>query len=172
MLRGYNASKDSLDMNKVFVRNGLLTGCLILFVALVVFSQDKRGSVILPESAAADLLTRTCSRPGPPKFETTWTPTLDDVRAMESQFVKLEGLAVKNKFGQMRQPKHYYRQYVGIVVGGRKFIYINAFCNVDEKPPVYWRDKPVMNCDGGCDWGVVYDTLSRNFSDLHINGIG
>ena len=160
-----------LNVNKMFVRNGLLAGCLVLFVALVLFSKDKDRSAILPENAAADLLTRMCSRPGPPKFETTWTPTLDAVETMESQFVRLKSLAVKNKFEQMRRPKSYYRQYIGIVVGGRKLIYINAFCNVDKKPPAYWRDKPVMNCDGGCDWGVVYDTLSRSFSDLQINGI-
>jgi hypothetical protein len=158
-------------VNKMFIRNCLLAGSLVLSVALVLFSKDKDRSVILPESAAAELLTKTCSRPGPPKFETTWNPTLEDVQTMESQFVSLESLALKNKFGQMRRPKSYYRQYVGIIVGGRKLIYINAFCNVDKKPPADWRDKPVMNCDGGCDWGAVYDTLSRNFSDLQINGI-
>jgi len=149
-----------------------LAGCLVLFVAPVLFSNDKERSVILPESAASALLARTCSRPGPPKFEATWTPTSEDVQTMETQFARLESLAVKNKLEQMRRPNNYYRQYVGIIAGGRKLIYINAFCNLDKKPPAYWRDKPVMNCDGGCDWGVVYDTVSRSFADLQINGVG
>jgi hypothetical protein len=63
------------------------------------------------------------------------------------------------------------------VVGGRKLIYINAFCSkpqdiVVEKGWSDWRKDPVEVCDGGdCFWGAVYDVLSGKFSDLQVNGV-
>jgi hypothetical protein len=155
----------------MFFRNSVIVASLLLSFTLTTLSADGTRSAILPESAAAELLKGTCSRSGPPKFEKTWTPTADDVKAMESQFARLERMAVKRKLGQMQPVTSYYRQYVGIVVGGRKLIYINAFCGDEKDHPADWRDKPVMNCDGGCDWGVVYDTVSRTFSHLEINNI-
>ena len=52
----------------------------------------------------------------------------------------------------------YDRLYLGIVVGGRRFVYINA--------------GPPGICDGGsCCWGVLYDPATGRFFDLAFNGI-
>jgi hypothetical protein len=71
---------------------------------------------------------------------------------------------------RIEHPERYYRQYVGIVIGKRRLIYINAFCV--EKPPSYWLERLVDVCDGGCSWGVIYDIEGGEFSDLAMNGIG
>jgi hypothetical protein len=72
---------------------------------------------------------------------------------------------------QIEHPGKYYRQYVGIVAGERKFIYINAFCETFPKL-LDWQQRPLDACDGGdCFWSAVYDPLSGEFSDLQINGI-
>jgi len=73
---------------------------------------------------------------------------------------------------QIENPSRYYRQYVGIVVGERKLIYLNAFCEKVVKQSGDWRKNPVDVCDGGdCFWSAVYDTSSGEFSDLQVNGI-
>jgi hypothetical protein len=56
----------------------------------------------------------------------------------------------------------YVREYVGIVVGGKRFIYVNA----------YPAGGPSSVCDGGSSfWGVVYEPEAREFGDLAFNGM-
>lgn len=155
----------------MWCRNSIITGCLVLALTIVVQAQNKKPAVVLPESAAQQI-TRPCSRPGPPKFEGTWTPTDADVQAMEARLKRISRLRSKSGIGGARieHPDRYYRQYVGIIVGKRKMIYINALC-VDE-PPSFWRERPVIACDGGgCFWGVVYDIVTGKFSRLELNGV-
>ena len=134
-------------------------------------------STVLPESAA-QLLAHPCSRSGPPRFEKSWRPTRADVQALES---RLDRVSLLRSAGLIREkrienPSRYYRQYVGIVVGERKLIYLNAFCEKPEDVVVVqggdWRQRPIDVCDGGdCFWSAVYDPVSGEFSDLQVNGI-
>jgi hypothetical protein len=139
----------------------------------------RRGnlSTVLPESAA-QLLAHPCSRSGPPRFEKTWFPTPAEVQALESRLDRISSLRSVGLVQQQRieNPSQYHRQYVGIVVGERKLIYINAFCDNPEDVVVRqggdWRQHPIDVCDGGdCFWSAVYDPLSGEFSDLQVNGI-
>jgi hypothetical protein len=153
-------------MGSVNVR---VAACLVLALTTIPYGQAKNRSVVLPEHVTQHLAL--CSRPGPPKFDSTWHPTEVDVRKMESRLSRVSRLRSQGGLDgvQIQRPSHYYRQYVGIRVGERKLIFINAFC--DETPPSYWQDRLVDVCDGGCSWGVVYDTVTGEFSDLEINGI-
>jgi len=159
------------SVKNMLQRNLILTGCLVLAVTSVLGGQDNIRSVILPEKAAQQI-SQLCSREGPPKFDSAWTPTDDDIRKMESQLLRISRLRSKGGIvgESIERPERYYRQYVGIVVAKRKLIYINAFC--DEKPPSIWKERIVDVCDGGCSWGVVYDVEKGTFSDLEMNGIG
>jgi len=65
-------------------------------------------------------------------------------------------------------PRHYYRQYVGVVEAGQKLIYINTFC--EHRPPVCWQHKLVNDCDGGCICGALYDPKAEEFSQFGVNG--
>lgn len=91
---------------------------------------------------------------------------------MESRLSRISRLRTESGIVGVRieNPGRYHRQYLGIVIENRKFIFINAFC--DDKPPEYWRETIVDVCDGGCSWGVVYDVATGEFSHLEMNGVG
>jgi hypothetical protein len=153
-----------------------------LAIAATVMSCSKEGSrsttaipaegtrsTVLPESAA-QLLAHPCSRSGPPRLEKSWRPTPADVQALES---RLDRISLLRSAGlitgkQIEKPSRYYRQYVGIMVGERKLIYLNAFCEKPEDVVVRqggdWRKSPIDVCDGGdCFWSAVYDPSSGEF---------
>lgn len=160
----------TLVQENMWRRNSILAGCLVLAFTAVLHGQKRDRSVVLPESAAQQI-TQPCSRPGPPKFDGTWRPTKADIDAMESRLTRISRLRSKSGIigARIEHPDRYYRQYVGIIVGKRKLIYINAICG--DEPPSFWRERPVMVCDGGgCSWGVVYDIVSGEFSHLELNG--
>lgn len=133
--------------------------------------------MVLSQSVASKFAKRQlCSRPGPPRFDGTWTPTDADIRALESHLSKISELHTKTfRSGrQIQHPEEYYRQYFGIRVGKKNLIYINAFddslTSLDEKILQMWRTTPIIGCDGGKSfWGAVYDPASGTFSDLEIN---
>jgi hypothetical protein len=110
---------------------------------------EESQSSVLPESTAQSL-TQQCSRSGPPRFDKTWRPGLADVEAMESRLDQISLLqAIAGK--RIENPRRYRRKYVAIVVGGRKLIYINAFCSkpqdfVVEKGWSDWHNDPVEVC--------------------------
>lgn len=115
---------------------------------------------------------------GPPRFEKTWLPTQADVQALESRLDRISSLSSVGLIPKERiaSPGRYYRQYVGIVIGDRKLIYVNAFCDKPDDVVVRhggdWRQNPIDVCDGGdCFWSAVYDPLSGEFSDLQVNGV-
>jgi hypothetical protein len=69
------------------------------------------------------------------------------------------------------------RQYAGLIVGGRKIVYVNVFPNdmtdFDGKKPVRydWKSKPVIVCDGGDNFfGIEYDPETKTFSHFEFNG--
>jgi hypothetical protein len=143
---------------------------LILLLPSSLSGQNKSRAIVLPETAA-DQVRQLCSRPGPPKFSGTWKPSEADIQKMESHLSRISGLRTESGIVdvQIEHPDRYYRQYLGIIIKNRKFVFINAFC--DDKPPEGWRERVVDVCDGGCSWGVVYDIKSRKFSHLEMNGV-
>lgn len=145
----------------------IYANCFIFLLSVSVFAQRDK-SVLLPESEAKNLA-RQCSRKPPPKFKKTWQPTGADLKAMESKFSKIKGLATTSG-GGVEDPEDFYMQYIGIIVKGKRFIYVNAFGGYPE-PPKGWKDHAYVICDGGTDWGVLYNVETGEFSDLDINGI-
>ncbi len=116
--------------------------------------------VIFPAERAA-ALTRQCSRSAP-RPEGAWLPTLDDIARLEP------GLTRALADAQV-QPGAYYRQYGGLIVGGRRIIYVNGVRNAVAGGD--WRDAPISICDGGAlAFGVEYDPASGAFSHFEFNG--
>ena len=144
---------------------------LILVSASISVGQKNKRWTLLPESVA-DQAKQLCSRPGPPKFSGTWKPTEKDIQAMESRFAGISRLRTRSGIlgVRIKHPARYYRQYLGIIINDRKFIFINAFC--DDTPPEFWREVIINTCDGGCSWGVVYNVATSKFSYLEMNGVG
>jgi hypothetical protein len=151
------------DMKKI-----ICTPFLLLTFCSFAFGQREK-SVLLPVSEAKALLMQ-CSRPSPPNSGKTWRPTEAEIKLMESKFSQIKQLKSKCCRGkQIRDLEGSYMQYMGIIVKGKRLIYINAFYHHD--PGTYWKEHAEVICDGGSAWGVLYDPKTEKFFDLAINGI-
>lgn len=126
-------------------------------------------SVVLPESEKGTVL-RLCSRRGP-KVEGSWKATPQQIASLESNLKRISSLRSAGilRGVSIAHPEDCYRQYIPVIVGGRKLIYVNAFCGIQAPG---WRTHFVTICDGGESvWGVQYDPATGQFSDLEVNGI-
>jgi hypothetical protein len=115
-----------------------------------------------------------------------WAPSPAQVAELER---RLPGWLAR----QNRRPwvnVRYFRQYVGVAHGGRRYIYLNAFPADSVRDNVrlfaelkaknhpaasampsylsdanYWREHAIVVCDGGgVYWGVEYDPVTHEFS--------
>ncbi|MGB0040213.1 MAG: hypothetical protein WBQ00_15025 [Terriglobales bacterium] len=129
---------------------------------------EQQKWVSLPPSQS-ESLARLCSRNGP-KVDGGWKLTKTDVDAVEKALADASYLRERLAHSTARSsdPQSYYRQHIGVTVAGRKVIYINGIC---REPPSYWKKELVDVCDGGCDWGVLYDPATGEFSQFTINGV-
>jgi hypothetical protein len=144
--------------------------CVICVVLLIcdLASAQREKSVLLPQSEAHSLAEQ-CSRTNPPEFNETWQPTEAAIKDMESKFSRIAECCEEGT--RFDDPEDSYMQYVGIIVKGRKLIYINAFPFVGELFKD-WKERAVRVCDGGSGfWGVLYDTETGKFFDLAVNGL-
>lgn len=113
-----------------------------------------------------------CSRPGPPPFEGTWIPAAETIETMEARFgrllrVKCESCCIRGE--RIRGINSYFRQYFGLLINGRRLIYINGILNYSYFSS--GETEVADLCDGGTNaWGVLYDPVSGRFFDLTING--
>jgi hypothetical protein len=103
----------------------------------------------------------------------SWEPRVGDIENLEANLFQISALS-QNTAGSTRhidKPDRYFRQYLGIVQGGKKWVFINAFCwtstdNSDES-----RQHLELGDDGGkCFWQAWYDPDTQRFSNLMING--
>lgn len=127
-------------------------------------------SVVLPAEQVQVLL-KQCSRSDPENVTSLWVVparvardidrNIDDVSALRSPSGKT-----------IVEPHKYFRQYGGVVAGGRKLVYINAFSlpGFIDPEELSWRTKAIVVCDGGSTaWGAMYDPATQHFSKLTIN---
>ena len=153
---------------------------LLLLVISVSCGFDERPSdkpavlssqvTILPQSEFRYAVAP-CSRKGPDGESAPWLPQAEDVIAAERRL---------NQYISRRLDRplsNYYRQYTGIVINNRRFLYINAF----EQPPTgkpaaeslpEWRTRFVAVCDGGdVSWGIEFDVEGKNFRNFSKNAV-
>jgi hypothetical protein len=128
-------------------------------------------TVLLPASMAMEAVEH-CSREGP-KVIGGWTPSGEDLDGLEEhlpdlRLLRSDGHGLGANGDSIADPAHYYRQYVGVVVGGKRYIYINAISEVG----LDWKSGVQDICDGGTSaWGALYDPSTGEFSDLRTNGM-
>jgi hypothetical protein len=151
----------------------------ILFVFLFALSivaanaQTERRSVVLPQSESKPLL-------GEKRFADqaaasgTWAPSQSDVDGLEINLSQIEELSRKySPYRRVEHPENYFRQYMGLLVGGRRMIYVNAFCGMinNGQPPKGWGEHLEEIMDGGnCVWQSLYDISTKKFIALSVNG--
>ncbi len=153
--------------------SGVLFACAVAAAAgALAQSAEMRlpgaGAFILPVNAGESLL-RQCSRGTPANVSQFWNPSPEQIRKLESllpQYVRS---------GSERNPNiphnvEYHRQYVGIVVDGKRLIYGN-FYPASVSDLFDEKSMPVVVCDGSASfWGIVFEPDSSAFLDLQVNG--
>jgi hypothetical protein len=105
--------------------------------------------------------------------EGTWEATEADIDALERNLQEISNLRSIWGTRSLRivDPRSFYRQYIAIVVAGRRLIYVNAFYDIE--PIRYATEQFVSVCDGGpYFWGVIFDPATHKYFDLNINGRG
>ena len=143
---------------------------ILLLLSSVTYGQAKKPSVLLPATAAQSV-SHFCSRAGIPKVSGSWHPTQTELERLESHLMRISKLKSGDELKQVQigQPAAFYRQYIPIVVGGRKLIYINAF---SWTPASYWQERIMDRCDTGpSGWGVLYEPRTGQFSHLRTNAM-
>lgn len=145
-------------------------------------SFDHVRGAILPAESAASVLAQ-CTRMVPLSGSGYWRPSEKDVRQLERYLPTLldSALARVSPVTRTVAQEEYIRQYVGIVRGDRRTIYVNGFHSSFEREfdgPWFvvkiwgsrWEHQPVVVCDGGAAFfGIEYDIQSRSFGDIQFN---
>ena len=131
------------------------------FLASAAFAQD-RGVIF-----SKDQTKTVWGQNGSPE----WTPTKKNIIALEARlesYVSSHPYAPQGDYqgATVANALNYGRQYMGITKKGRRFIYLNAFCEI----PTFWRKKAVQVDGGGsCYFVVLFNPRTNQFSDLRYN---
>lgn len=152
---------------------------LLLLVGAACNVAASEWSAVLPPDQANAML-KQCSRGTPSGVDGAWQVPQAVIDKLEKDLPKLSKLMPQQccvKDARLETPGAYYRQYVGVTIRGKKYVYINAFrgspSNADARDKDAWKRKPVQVCDGGESfWGALYDPESGEFSQLAFNGVG
>ncbi len=101
----------------------------------------------------------------------TWRPSgqiLSKINMHLEPYMKSQ----EKVFGRSLKKWNTYRfQYQGQEEKGRKFVYINAFCNLYKPTGInLTRDFVLVHDGGGCFFQLKYDPVADKFFDTFING--
>ena len=123
---------------------------------------------ILPVSEARAAIDQ-CSRTAPDHVTGFWRPTPEQVEATERAlptFLRVSGHKIALR--------DFFHQYVGVVVRGRRLIYLNAFPypqagTADARDA---KSKAYTACDGAESfWGAEFDPATNTFRNPDFNGV-
>jgi len=152
------------------------SGAALLLALLIPQTVPQTGGMVIFAPRRAAELLHQCSRSTPKRDKGGWTPSVADIARFEAKLsstlprVRMVPDSRKKLEGA---PKGWIRQYVGIVRGGKRYIYGNfAPASIDDYHAAR-RKIPIAVCDGGPSFfGAEYDVQKDAISDLGFNGIG
>jgi hypothetical protein len=134
---------------------------------------------MLPVEAVRDVLHQ-CSRTVPTNVRATWQPRKEQIADLERLLPAALHAATSSFRGSYRSASNFRRQYLGIVSGDQKLIYVNAFSRDSGDPASSgpatarnfdWHRDAVVVCDGGpAFFGVEYDPATKSFDHFEFNG--
>jgi hypothetical protein len=139
---------------------------------------DARPAIVFSESRAKDLLQQ-CSRYTPQHVQGFWKPNAAQIKELEARLPAALARAWP-AWADRLKPFKIGRQYGGLIVSGRKVIYVNGYqaevSDFDGSDIAYWskdsKNRAVAVCDGGPTFfGAVYDPEERTFRDFSFNGV-
>ncbi len=119
--------------------------------------------------------------------EEFWTPSAEDVQLIEKRLTPLLELGEKDPSilnerpsrardkllsEQIREIRVHYgdyrRQYLGFVIRGERYIYINSFCGGHDDD---YTHRYIMVFDGGrCAWQALYSISKERLVLFAVNG--
>jgi hypothetical protein len=122
--------------------------------------------------SAADILLKQCSRAVPARGQSSWQPSLADISRLEKALpATLAKAPQARELNIPRVLQSWRRQYVGIVRGGKRFLYANFFPVNDPGEHPGWRSRPVVVCDGGpAFFGAEMEIGTGRMTHLAFNG--
>jgi hypothetical protein len=145
---------------------------LLLLTSCSSSAQNIKGEhwVIFSETLAEEQQLSTWFLFGDESIE-YWTPSEQDVIAIEDGLIPyLEQNAERfyvRDIPVWERLDDYNRQYIGILVDGRRIVYANYFCD----SVVDWEKEFVIVMDGGdCFFQFQYDLDTAEYFDLQVNG--
>ncbi|HWJ30254.1 MAG TPA: hypothetical protein VNS32_27205 [Flavisolibacter sp.] len=150
--------------------------CIIVVIKLqaqeMTFTPN-REYIVKPLNQANML--KQCSRSTPSSLEGYWLVDSNAVQSLHNNFKKIQKLKPDCCIGigwRIADLNYYAFQYLGIILDGNKYIYVNAFPNQNfregKEIPL---DRLIDVCDGGTGfWGVLFDVGAGTFSHLSVNG--
>ena len=99
-----------------------------------------------------------------------FNPTPKDIALLHKYFKDIHSLETTSTC-KIRSLKYYLFQYIGVIIKGKKFIYINA---ARKDGPIIkrlnWKDVPIWVSDGGNDFfGILFDLKFKKFTQLVTN---
>jgi hypothetical protein len=145
------------------------TALAALFCAATLAGCADRVRSTVMDRDQTDLVAEQCARTNPPRYESTWQPGPQDVKQLELDLPSLNELAPAGSETRIGDLHAYDRQYFGLVVHGRRLIYINAF--QDAMANKDWKYYAIVVCENStAAWGALYDPASRSFSGFAFNG--
>jgi hypothetical protein len=122
------------------------------------------SSVALKKEEGKALL-RQCSRSSPAHVSEFWDVTPADIDMLEHNFRKILIPPEPNTVVPGLEKKAF--QYVGVVINGQRYIYINAGAEACNS----WQTNACVICDGGIYfWGALFNVSTKEFSEISFNG--
>lgn len=155
-----------------------------LFITLLVFLLNHQTSIgqeytfkpnystILNSEKGKEVMNQ-YTRCVPQNISGFWNLTQSDINKLENNFKKIQNLKSSKcgVEGSISDLNIYLFQYIGITIGSKKLLYINAFASRDSKN--VWKTEPVKACDGGIYfWGAIFDLETLEFNNLEFNEEG
>lgn len=158
----------------------LLSSALLSILSCSKEPEMPEGVEIVAGADVEQMLNQ-CSRAAPENGENTWQPTASDVREFEARVAaelprRLNNVRWAQPSDQVQLgkfPAGFWREYVGIVRQGHRYIYGNFGPIGDELGPSPGSmEGPTNICDGGAVFfGAEYDTNSRTTTHWAFNGL-
>ena len=137
---------------------------------------DPSMRTILPEAEGL-VIAKLCSRRHPRTIEGVWTLGAPLVEQVDRRLGPLlQGALALNPRPRpsVTNAAQSYRQYVGLVVDGRRLVYVNGFVSNnrnDPTPPPAWTTRFLDGCDGWeLHFGLEFDLTLSRFQNLAFNG--
>ena len=99
-----------------------------------------------------------------------WSTNATDILAVEdgvTTFLQENESAFFTDIPVWQRLNEYKRQYIGVILDGKKIIYANFFCS--DQPD--WKENFVLVMDGGaCYFQFNFDPNTGEFFELQVNG--